>query len=124
MRQLCKIPLLCGPRRSLVAARLGAAGWPDGFSWPSSSGMIVNEAGPDAGEDYTGLAKIFPTPLASAGIVFDCDEGRLAEDSFLHDFAAICRNQKRRCFMRSRTFRKALLTGKTAQAVRRSKPSF
>jgi pimeloyl-ACP methyl ester carboxylesterase len=50
----------------------------------SFSGMIVTEAGvdpkvsavvyvrgaPDAGEDYTALAKGFPTPLASAGIVW------------------------------------------------------
>jgi pimeloyl-ACP methyl ester carboxylesterase len=57
----------------------------------SFSGMIVTEAGvhpnvsalvyvaaraPDAGEDYTALAKTFPTPPASAGIVFDGDEGR------------------------------------------------
>src|SRR5260221_6765170 len=55
----------------------------------SFSGMIVTEVGvdpkvsavvyvaaraPDAGEDYTALAKKFPTPPASAGIVFDGDE--------------------------------------------------
>jgi len=59
----------------------------------SFSGMIVTEAGlhpnvsalvyvaaraPDAGEDYTALAKTYPTPPASAGIVFDGDEGRLS----------------------------------------------
>ena len=68
----------------------------------SFSGMIVTEAGmhpnvsalvyvaaraPDAGEDYTALAKTFPTPPASAGIVFDGDEGRLSEAAFLRDFA-------------------------------------
>src|SRR6201996_8102338 len=68
----------------------------------SFSGMIVTEAGmhpnvsalvyvaaraPDAGEDYTALAKTFPTPPASAGIVFDGDEGRLSEAAFLKDFA-------------------------------------
>src|SRR5271155_2079800 len=52
----------------------------------SFSGMIVTEAGvapnvsavvyvaaraPDADEDYPALAKTFPTPPASAGIVFD-----------------------------------------------------
>ena len=52
----------------------------------SFSGMIVTEAGthpnvsalvyvaaraPDAGEDYAALAKTFPTPPASAGIVFE-----------------------------------------------------
>src|ERR1700722_17865468 len=68
----------------------------------SFSGMIVTEAGmhpnvsavvyvaaraPDAGEDYAALAKTFPTPPASAGIVFDGDEGRLSEEAFLRDFA-------------------------------------
>ena len=67
----------------------------------SFSGMIVTEAGmhpnvsalvyvaaraPDAGEDYAALAKTFPTPPASAGIVFDGDEGRLTEAAFLRDF--------------------------------------
>src|SRR5262249_18931276 len=57
----------------------------------SFSGMIVTDAGvhsnvsaivyvaaraPDAGEDYTALAKQFPTPPATAGIIFDGDEGR------------------------------------------------
>src|SRR3954454_10328223 len=68
----------------------------------SFAGMIVSDAGvdpkvsavvyvaaraPDAGEDYTALAKTFPTPPASAGIVFDGDEGRLSEAAFLRDFA-------------------------------------
>ncbi len=68
----------------------------------SFSGMIVTEAGvdpkvtavvyvaaraPDAGEDYSALASTFPTPPASAGIVFDGDEGRLTEAAFLRDFA-------------------------------------
>ena len=68
----------------------------------SFSGMIVTEAGvdpkvsavvyvaaraPDAGEDYTALAKGFPTPPASAGIVWSDDWGQLSEDAFLHDFA-------------------------------------
>jgi hypothetical protein len=44
-------------------------------------------AGADAGEDYSALAKTFPTPPASAGIVFDGDEGRLSEAAFLRDFA-------------------------------------
>jgi hypothetical protein len=42
---------------------------------------------PDAGEDYTALAKTFPTPPATARIVFDGDEGRLSEAAFLRDFA-------------------------------------
>src|ERR1700730_4279343 len=70
-----------------------------GHSFP---GTIVTEAGvhpnvsalvyvaaraPDAGEDYTALAKTFPTPPATAGIVFDGDKGRLSEAAFLRDFA-------------------------------------
>src|SRR3984893_7141665 len=58
----------------------------------SFSGMIVSEVGadpkvtalvyvaaraPDAGEDYTALAKTYPTPPATAGIVFNEDWGRL-----------------------------------------------
>ena len=35
------------------------------------------------------MAKTYPTPPASAGIVFDGDEGRLTEAAFLHD--AMCR---------------------------------
>src|SRR5262249_26823790 len=68
----------------------------------SFSGMIVTDAGvhpnvsavvyvaaraPDAGEDYTALAKTFSTPPATAGIVFDGDEGRLSEKAFLPDFS-------------------------------------
>ena len=68
----------------------------------SFSGMIVTDAGvhpnvsavvyvaaraPDAGEDYTALAQKFPTPPASAGVIFDGDEGRLSEEAFLSDFA-------------------------------------
>jgi len=49
-------------------------------------------AAPDAGEDYAAedyaaLAKTFPTPPATAGIVYDGDEGRLSEEAFLRDFA-------------------------------------
>src|SRR5262245_60780113 len=68
----------------------------------SFSGMIVTDVGvdpkitalvyvaaraPDAGEDYTALAKNYPTPPATTGIVFDDDYGRLSEEAFLHDFA-------------------------------------
>ena len=106
----------------------------------SFSGMIVTEAGvdpkvsavvyvaaraPDAGEDYTALAKKFPTPPASAGIVFDGDEGRLAETAFLRDFAGDLPEARARVlYAVQQPFHKALLTGKTKQAAWRSKPSF
>jgi pimeloyl-ACP methyl ester carboxylesterase len=106
----------------------------------SFSGMIVSEAGvhpnvsalvyvaaraPDAGEDYTALAKTFPKPPASAGIVFDGDEGRLSEAAFLHDFAGDLPEAKAKVlYAVQQPFQKALLAGKTTQAAWRSKPSF
>src|SRR5262245_44670601 len=106
----------------------------------SFSGMIVTEAGvhpnvsaivyvaaraPDAGEDYTELAKTFPAPPASAGILFDGDEGRLSEEAFLRDFAGDLPEAKARAlFAVQWPFHKALLTGKTTHAAWRSKPSW
>src|SRR3984885_9546352 len=106
----------------------------------SFSGMIVTEAGvhpnvsalvyvaaraPDAGEDYTALAKTFPTPPASAGIVFDGDEGRLSEAAFLRDFAGDLQEAKAKVlYAVQEPFHKALLSGKTTHAAWRSKPSF
>ena len=82
----------------------------DGARGHSFSGMIVSEVGvdpkvtalvyvaaraPDAGEDYTALARNYPTPPATSGIVFDGDWGRLSEEAFLRDFGAICRRTRR-----------------------------
>ncbi|QND13689.1 alpha/beta hydrolase [Rhizobium leguminosarum bv. trifolii] len=106
----------------------------------SFSGMMVTEAGvhpnvsalvyvaaraPDAGEDYTALAKTFPTPPASAGVVFDGDEGRLSEEAFLRDFAGDLPETKAKVlYAVQQPFQKALLTGKTTQAAWHSKPSW
>jgi len=106
----------------------------------SFSGMIVTEAGvhpnvsalvyvaaraPDAGEDYTALAKTYPTPPATGGIVFDGDEGRLSEEAFLRDFAGDLPAAKAKVlYAVQQPFQKGLLTGKTTQAAWRSKPSF
>jgi pimeloyl-ACP methyl ester carboxylesterase len=106
----------------------------------SFSGMIVTEAGvdpkvsavvyvaaraPDAGEDYPALAKNFPPPPASAGIVFDGDEGRLTEAAFLHDFAGDLPEARAKVlYAVQQPFHKALLLGKTTHAAWRSKPSF
>ncbi len=102
--------------------------------------MIVTEAGvhpnvsalvyvaaraPDAGEDYPALAKTYPTPPASAGIVFDGDEGRLSEEAFLRDFAGDLPEAKAKVlYAVQEPFQKALLTGKTTHAAWRSKPSY
>ena len=106
----------------------------------SFSGMIVTEAGvppnvsalvyvaaraPDAGEDYTAWAKTYPTPPASAGIVFDGDQGRLSEEAFLRDFAGDLPEAKAKVlYAVQEPFHNALLTGKTAHAAWRSKPSY
>jgi pimeloyl-ACP methyl ester carboxylesterase len=106
----------------------------------SFSGMIVTEAGmhpnvsalvyvaaraPDAGEDYAALAKRFPTPPASAGIVFDGDEGRLTEEAFLRDFAGDLPEARAKVlYAVQEGFQKALLSGRTSQAAWQSKPSF
>ncbi len=106
----------------------------------SFSGMIVTEAGmdpkvsalvyvaaraPDAGEDYTALAKTYSTPPASAGIVFDGDEGRLSEAAFLRDFAGDLPEAKAKVlYAVQEPFHKALLAGRTTVAAWRSKPSF
>ncbi|HTH47342.1 MAG TPA: alpha/beta hydrolase, partial [Candidatus Limnocylindria bacterium] len=106
----------------------------------SFAGMIVTEAGmhpnvsalvyvaaraPDAGEDYTALAKTYPTPPASAGIIFEGDEGHLSEEAFLRDFAGDLPQTKARVlYAVQEPFHKALLTGKTTQAAWKSKPSY
>jgi len=106
----------------------------------SFAGMIVTEVGvdpivsgvvyvaaraPDAGEDYSALASKFPAAPASAGIVFDGDQGRLTEDAFMRDFAGdLPQSRAKVLYAVQQPFHKALLTGKTKQAAWRSKRSF
>jgi pimeloyl-ACP methyl ester carboxylesterase len=106
----------------------------------SFGGMILTEAGvdpkvsalvyvaaraPDAGEDYTALAARFPSPPASAGIVFTGDWGRLNEEAFLHDFAGDVPADKARVLHAVQApFKRALLVDKTTHAAWRSKPSW
>src|SRR5262250_1343772 len=134
-------PLTTLPEAVNAALRvLGRQNGPTVLAGHSFSGMIVTEAGahpnvsalvyvaaraPDVGEDYTALAKQFPTPPASAGIIFDGDEGRLSEEAFLRDFAGDLPEAKARAlFAVQWPFHKALLTGKTSHAAWRSKPSW
>src|ERR1700677_4299596 len=106
----------------------------------SFSGMIVTDAGvhpnvsalvyvaaraPDAGEDYAALARNFPTPPATAGILFDGDEGRLSEAAFLRDFAGDLPPAKAKVLYAVQApFHKDLLAGRTTRAAWRSKRSF
>jgi len=87
--------------------------------------VYVAARAPDAGEDYTKLASTFPTPPASAGIVFDGDEGRLTEAAFLRDFAGDLPEAKAKVlYAVQQPFLKGLLAGKTTHAAWRSKTSF
>jgi pimeloyl-ACP methyl ester carboxylesterase len=106
----------------------------------SFSGMIVSDVGvdpkvtalvyvaaraPDAGEDYTALAKNYPTPPATAGIVFNDDWGRWSEEAFLHDFAGdLPPEEARVLYAVQQPFKKSLTTEKTTNAAWRTKPSF
>jgi len=134
-------PLTTLPQAVDAATRvLARQDGPTVLAGHSFSGMIVTDAGvhpnvsavvyvaaraPDAGEDYTALAKKFPTPPASAGIVFDGDEGRLSEQAFLRDFAQDLPQAKAKALYAAQwPFHKELLTGKTTHAAWRSKPSW
>ncbi len=106
----------------------------------SFGGMILTEAGvdpsvaavvyvaaraPDAGEDYTELAKRFPAPPASAGIVWSGDNGRLSEDAFMRDFAGdVPADKARVLYAVQAPFKRALLGDRTTHAAWRSKPSW
>jgi len=134
-------PLTSLPEAVAAARRvLDRQDGPTVLAGHSFSGMIVTEAGvhpnvsalvyvaaraPDAGEDYPALAATYPTPPATAGIVFDGDEGRLSEAAFLRDFAGDLPRAKARILHAvQQPFHKALLAGKTTNAAWRSKPSF
>jgi pimeloyl-ACP methyl ester carboxylesterase len=134
-------PLTTLPEAVASAQRvLARQDGPTVFAGHSFSGMIVTEAGvhplvsalvyvaaraPDAGEDYTALAKRFPTPPATGGIIFDGDEGRLTEAAFLRDFAGDVPQAKAKVlYAVQEPFHKALLSGTTRHAAWRSKPSY
>ena len=132
---LTTLPDAVASARRVLARQDG----PTVFAGHSFSGMIVTEAGvhpnvsalvyvaaraPDAGEDYTTFARRFPAPPASAGIVFDGDEGRLSEAGFLRDFAGDLPEAKAKMLYSAQwPFHKALFAGKTTHAAWRSKPS-
>jgi pimeloyl-ACP methyl ester carboxylesterase len=106
----------------------------------SFAGMIITEAGidpkvsalvyvaaraPDAGEDYAALARTFPTPPATAGIVWTGDYGQLGEAAFLRDFAGDLPPARARVlYAVQEPFSRALTTAKTTVAAWRTKPSF
>jgi len=129
--------------RAAVAETQRVLAWQDGptvLVGHSFSGMIVTEAGidpkvsalvyvaaraPDAGEDYTALAERYPTPPATAGIVYSGDYGRLSEAAFLRDFAGDVPEAKARVLYAVQApFKRTLVADRTTHAAWRSKPSW
>ena len=107
----------------------------------SYGGMVITETGvasdvsalvyvaaraPDAGEDYIALAKRFPTPPASAGIVKSGAFEQLSENAFRNDFANGVKPVKAHVLYAVQTPIAATLfpTAKTTVAAWRSKPSW
>ena len=98
----------------------------------SFSGVLVSEVGtdpkvtslvyvaaraPDAGEDFAAIAKHFPPPPATAGIVYDGDVGRLTEEAFLQDFAGdMPRTTARILYAVQQPFHKDLVAARTTKA--------
>src|SRR5258705_4424125 len=108
-----------------------------GHSW---AGTVVSEVGndpgvtavvyvaaraPDAGEDFTALAKKFPTPPASAGLVTTNGWAQLSEQAFLNDFANGVDAVTARALLAAQSpVAATLFAGKTTTAAWRSKPSW
>ena len=107
----------------------------------SYGGMVISEAGadpkvsalvyvaaraPDAGEDYGALAREFPTPPATAGIVWTPDGfGQLSEQAFLRDFAGdLDPAQARAYYAVQGRVAKATPAARTTVAAWRTKPSW
>jgi len=107
----------------------------------SYGGMVICEAGvdpkvsalvyvaaraPDAGEDYTALAKKFPTPPPSTGLVTSDGFAQLNESAFIDDFANGVASEKAQELYAVQAPIAATLfpTAKTTVAAWRSKPSW
>jgi pimeloyl-ACP methyl ester carboxylesterase len=87
--------------------------------------VYVAARAPDADEDYTALAKTYPTPPATAGVVFNDDWGRLSEEAFLNDFAGdLPAEEARVLYAVQQPFKRALTIEKTTNAAWRTKPTF
>jgi pimeloyl-ACP methyl ester carboxylesterase len=93
---------------------------------PNVVGLVyVAARAPDAGEDYAALTKTFPTPPATAGLVFQDGFGALNEHAFLHDFAnGVDRTRARVLYAVQGRVSSTLFADRTTVAAWRSKPSW
>jgi pimeloyl-ACP methyl ester carboxylesterase len=106
----------------------------------SFGGTVISEAGthpvvaalvyiaaraPDAGEDYAALAGRFPTPPASAGLVYTDGFGALTQDAFLRDFAnGVEPGLARVLYAVQGRVSDSLFGGRTTVAAWRSRPAW
>ena len=93
---------------------------------PRVAGLVyVAARAPDAGEDYAALAKRFPAPPASAGLVYTGGFGALTERAFLHDFAnGVDPVKARVLFAVQGRVSETLFQERTTVAAWRSRPSW
>jgi pimeloyl-ACP methyl ester carboxylesterase len=93
---------------------------------PNVVGLVyVAARAPDAGEDYGALASGFPTPPATAGLVFVRGFGALTENAFLNDFAnGVDRAKARMLYAVQGQIAENLFQDRTTVAAWTSKPSW
>ena len=93
---------------------------------PKVSALIYCAArAPDANEDYTALAKAYPTPPASAGVVHSGGYAQLSEEAFLRDFGGDLDPAKARALYAVQgPISDTLFQAKVTRAAWRSKPCF
>jgi hypothetical protein len=96
------------------ARRAGRAKPPPALGWTCGTDDIA-----------PALDKTFPTPPASAGLVFEDGFGSLTEHAFLHDFAnGVDRIRARALYAVQGHVSASLFTDRTTVAAWRSKPSW
>jgi len=93
---------------------------------PKVSALVYCAArAPDANEDYTALAKTYPTPPASAGVVHSGGFAQLSQEAFLRDFAGDLDPAKARALYAVQgPISDTLFQAKVTRAAWRSKPCF
>jgi len=93
---------------------------------PNVSALVYCSArAPDAGEDYAALAKTYPAPPASAGLVHNGGFAQLGETAFLRDFAGdVGPARARVLYAVQGRIADTLFDARVTQAAWRMKPCF
>ncbi len=93
---------------------------------PKVSALVYCSArAPDANEDYTALAKTYPAPPASAGVVHAGGYAQLSLEAFLRDFGGDLDPVKARALYAVQgRISDTLFDGRVTRAAWRSKPTF